>query len=788
MTRMKRDFTEYGLMLLLAAAVLILFLEPLISERSLCGGDFLFYFYPLKKFIRDHFLANGSLPFWNSYQFSGTPMISNIQASMFYPLGILYYLFPPEVAYGYSTILHCVLGSIFMFAFMRNISVSPAGSFVAALVFSFNGYFMGHLYAGHLTFVQTYIWIPLVFLFLNRFAQSRSLGTALIAGLVLGIHILGGFPQVAFYTSLASTLFVLYHAFIHRHNRAHGMWKLGTGFLICLLVGFCLAAIQVLPTLEFSRLSTRGEGISYSMATYESLHPKELLAFLIPEIYGNPVDGTYWRSREFHHFWESCGYLGILPLLLVLVKGKRSESRNIRVFFILLAFLALFLALGKYNPVYPLIYRLPGFNSFRIPAQIIFLYVFSVAVLSGIGLSKITEGEWTLGRGYVLFLLMTGGALALATVGLHLFPFKFFFFLFGSFAEGPVTHANLSLLLGRMSRSVDKAALLLALCFFVLFMGKRLKLRASLLAAAACAIVSVDLFLFGSQFVRTCDLVTTPEKKHIVDQLTRNPAEGRVLTHDPLFGTNDGLQYRFPSVLGYDPLILKRYVEFVLAGQDLPPNDHVVNLYEIGDPKAKLPRLLNVRQFVSDGQTRNVENSIPYAFLVEEAVAKEPDEILPYMKSDAFDPGKAVVLERRLSPVKEMEVPVEESLKASCQVVSYAHEEIRLKASSNRPGYLVVSELFYPGWYASVDGHQTPIWRGNFLFRVIPLDSGDHEIRFYFISWPFRVGAVLSLLSLCPVLGFLVRRKVLNGSSCEAGIQSKPKGSKASEESRRLQF
>src|SRR3972149_5582474 len=104
--------------LVLLGIVLILFGKPLVNGTTLYGSDFLAYFYPLKKFIRDHLLAQGSLPFWNSYQFSGTPMISNIQGSMFYPLGILYYLFPPETAYPYSTILHCMLGSLFMFAFM----------------------------------------------------------------------------------------------------------------------------------------------------------------------------------------------------------------------------------------------------------------------------------------------------------------------------------------------------------------------------------------------------------------------------------------------------------------------------------------------------------------------------------------------------------------------------------------------------------------------------------------------------------------------------------------------
>ncbi len=189
---------------------LIFFIKVLSSGGTLFGGDFVTYFFPLKTFIRNHLLTHGSLPFWNPFLFSGTPLLANIQGSMFYPLGFLYYLLPSDSAYVYSTILHFILGCCFMYLLMRGLSVSLAGSFMSAIIFIFNGYFMGHVYAGHLTFVQTYIWIPLIFLFLYRFFQSMDFKNAVITGLLLGVQILGGFPQLAFipsweYCSLVST-------------------------------------------------------------------------------------------------------------------------------------------------------------------------------------------------------------------------------------------------------------------------------------------------------------------------------------------------------------------------------------------------------------------------------------------------------------------------------------------------------------------------------------------------------------------------------------------------------
>ena len=756
----KIQFLELTLVFMLVLFVLLLYAEVLLSGKCLYGSDFVAQFYPWKRLLYDSLQNSGSLPFWNPYLFSGSPFVTNIQASMFYPLGFLYYIAPPETAYVYSTLLHFVLGSIFMYLFMRSLHVHPVSGFFGSVVFTFNGYFMGHLYAGHLSFVQNYIWIPLIFLFLNRLIVKASFPNALAAGLLLGIQILGGFPQLAFYTILASSLFVLFGVVYHlRGVQNISPIKLGGGWLLFVLAGFSLSAVQVLPTFEFTTLSTRGGGIGYAMATYESLHPKELLAFLIPEIFGNPVDGTYWPSQESWHFWESCGYVGILPLLLLFVKAKNEGGKRVEVFFFFLAALSLFLALGKYNPIYPLIYRLPGFNSFRIPAQIIFLYSFSLAVLSGIGLDRISAGQWSFRRGFVPFALFVGGILAVAAVGVHFFPYRFFFLLFQHLSEGPVTHADLSLLYCRVSVSVNRAALFFFLPLFLLWAVKARRLRTGFFGVIACAMLFFDLYLFGAQFVRSYEFVTPVEKKQLLDRLPKTPVDGRVVTMDAEFGTNDGLMYRFPSIQGYDPLILKTYADFVLSSQGFPPDDHVVNMGWIANPKAKLIELLHVKHIVFSGQVRTVEEGMPYAYFVEQAIFNDRHDILSYMKSDAFIPEKAVMLEGEPRPGKIQGVQTYEPLTASYRLLSYGHEEIRLEASLNRPAYLVLSEIFYPGWYASVNGRKAEILRGNYTFRVIPLEAGEHEVRLYFVSWPFRIGAVVSLLALGLSFCFLIFRQ-----------------------------
>jgi hypothetical protein len=741
---------------LLILSVLAIFSKVIFTGDSLFGMDFVLQFYSWKKFILESLWSQGSLPFWNPYLFSGIPFISNIQASMFYPLGFLYYLLPPESAYVYSTILHCSLGSVFMYVFMREIPISPKASFFSAIVFSFNGFFMGHLYAGHLSFVQNYIWIPIIYLFLHRFVRRRHFRDAVIAGLFLGIQILGGFPQIAFYSILGILCFGLFYGthYIVDSSKKDGFY-IFFGLIVIICTGFGFAAVQVLPTLEFTQLSTRAGGVDYAFATYESLHPKELLAFLLPDIFGNAVDQTYWRSRETWHFWETCGYVGILPLMLLFIKAEDRSTRRLRLFFLLLIALSLFLALGKYNPLYPIIYKLPGFNSFRIPAQIIFLYVLGIAVVSGIGMDRIFKGEWQTNRGFIPFFLLLGLILLFFVIGLILFPYDLFFHLFRYFADGPVTHANMADLYGRMSSSIYKGALIFFGASLLFFMLKRKRIYPSILIILFPAMVVADLYLFGSGFIQPYQFNNSSEKKRVVEELMRSPAKERIVTLSDMFKTNDGLRYGFPSILGYDPLIIRRYVHYVLSSQNWTPVDHVVKLGRVDKPGAKLLKLLHLKKVVYDSGIVVLDNEIPYAHIVNQAVIKPLDEVLPFMKSSEFDPMTMVVFEPRYQPLL-FSPTGDGASEGSYKILEYNHENIRLSVSTSNPGYLILSEISYPGWKATVDGEETDILQGNFLFRVIPLQKGEHEVHMFYVSWPFRIGLIVSLLTLAASLWFIV--------------------------------
>ena len=133
-------------------------------------------------------------------------------------------------------------------------------------------------------------------------------------------------------------------------------------------------------------------------------------------------------------------------------------------------------------------------------------------------------------------------------------------------------------------------------------------------------------------------------------------------------------------------------------------------------------------------------------------VAKE--EILDRLTRADFDPLATVLIEQEGKDA--VHSAVGNAKNARVEIVDYTPDSILLDAELLSPGYLFLSEIFYPGWKASIDGRPARILRGNFLFRVIPLPAGRHQVRVHFDPLTIKVGIVVSLFTLLVILGTLV--------------------------------
>jgi hypothetical protein len=213
---------------------------------------------------------------------------------------------------------------------------------------------------------------------------------------------------------------------------------------------------------------------------------------------------------------------------------------------------------------------------------------------------------------------------------------------------------------------------------------------------------------------------------------------------------------------GHHPNDLGRYRELIgMSGSSAP-----MNLLEDAD----IRRLLNVRYILwpdaqlgsvegpvfsrtayPDGQAFEsvlAENGLPRARLVGGAVVQADESAVGYMRSDAFDPEREVVLAEP-SPIELDGLPPS----GSVTWISRTPNELRLSVRTERPALLVVADNWFPAWRASVDGVEVPVLRAYHTLRAVPVGPGEHTVHMYYESDAIRWSLWLSLLLIVGLAG-----------------------------------
>ncbi len=380
----KKDFFAVAFLL---CVVLALARHALFTNRILVGLDLFTYFYP-HWHLASEAIKEGRLPLWNPYLFMGSPLLANIQLSFFYGLNwpLLIWLSPPQ-AVKFSIATHLFLGGFSVWLLARKrVGLSREASLLSAVGFSAGGFLVAQ--AEHVNQLTVVAWLPLFILLVDR--------NPFAAAPIFCLMVFAGHLQALYISLVAAGLYALFRAF---QDRGGSLLKL----LIACGAGAGLAAVQLIPTLELARLSIRSHGLAYQDATAFSLRPLLLAYSLLPPVGLEPE--AIFGSRA---FTEYMAYEGFMCLLLA-AAGLLSPGKS-KWPWAAMAFSGLFLALGRANPLYRLLYDfVPGFSSFRAPARWMLLYALGLPILAGLGLDRLRsiplKAYFTLlGAGLLLFI------------------------------------------------------------------------------------------------------------------------------------------------------------------------------------------------------------------------------------------------------------------------------------------------------------------------------------------------------------------------------------------------
>ena len=765
LSTVKKNLLLLGILL---AFILFLFRDILLNRHFLFGSDFVAFYLGMKQFLFTEIHTHHSLPFWNPYIYSGMPYWAHFESTIFYPLGFLFWLISPERAFGFTVLFHLVLGCVLMHLLSKSFFSSPWAGFVASAVFVLNNFLMATLYDGQMHRIFCYVWIPLILYLLNKALNSPSLWFyGSLAGAAWGAQILAGAPQDAFYTFLAASLFLAWNLKRPLKSARHNP----RAFLLLVLL-FCfgsgLAAIQLLPAFEFMGQSVRASLGRYDLITQGSYPPEALITAFLPRFFGNYVNAEYWVSGvpwsiPFYNL-----YVGILPLFLLLFLTRdHSGHGRILGFSVSLALIALVLALGSHTPVYQWVSMLPGFDKIRAPAKIIMLWAFAMALLAGKGMDDLLRmGEKSLRRRGCMALCC-----GLLLAGLNLF---FLFdpslvlrvfspFILAEAIPSMMSHAR-DIILSEFHRMV-LISLFLVLLFFVLIRLRRHRSQSFILFLMS-GILVLDLGHVNWGAVRYKDEVydwTLQAKTGLDSNIGKDRELYRVGSFEFGMGPNIEMVMGYQTVGGYTPFFLHRYYEYINFYTEGHLPEAWVYFFYGRHPKTRLMDLLNLKyEILYDQGSYTIRSTgLPRAFLVPGHDVVERSEVLSRLTHPDFDPKKTVLFEKEDEPLGlRPQASPEPAPPGLARILSYRPDRLAIETDSPAFRYLFLSEIFYPGWKAFIDGQPTRILRGNYLFRVLELPEGRHQIRLEFDPWTIKAGTGITLLTATMILAMLVFRRL----------------------------
>jgi len=755
-----------GLAILLLLLATIAFywrlLTPSAANRATfpLRGDFVDQFYAFARYRAQELWA-GRLPLWNPYTYAGHPFIADVQSAVFYPLSwVTTFLAGPSyplLALELEAIAHIFLAGALTYAFARvqfeENQAPPSGTagrlsgpgsdrkpqgapdfalgnrfaaLLSALVFSFGGYLTSYP-TQQLAILETEVWLPAILLCVLLATRPAASGWSRLAatvggGLLLGISVLAGHPQSASFVLYGVGLYLLFRLYeVYRSAGLSAARRLL--WIPFLLAAFAagLAAVQWLPTLEFMRLSTRAS-MSYDTAS-GGFSPQDILQILLPGSV-NPVSPMY---------------IGVLPLVLAVLAVRGRQSREV-LFWAFLAGAALLVSFGGHTFVYSILYHAaPGFGLFRDQERAVFLASFAAAQLAGYGALALA-GQVRPGgaRRTAVVLLVIAGA-----VGFLL-------------ALADLWNAS-SGKLGSQLNILAFALLMLLLCS-ALFAACSLGVQGRTLQAAAIALVVLDLFTVNWQNnLQLPQANSAPDPLSALTQpLQERQGQGRVYNEFRL-PLNYGCAVGVEDINGASPLMLATFDQL-----------------RTRLPKERLWQLLNVRYWVTwnpkyqaagsrllaatkDSYLYELPAPLPRAAVLYGArVELTDDAALDLLASSQVDLSRLVVL----AEDPGLALPQYGGAPTPATYTMVNPERLEIDVENPQPGILLVSDLYYPGWQARVDGRPAPILRADVALRAVALPAGKHHIEMAFVPGSLRVGAAISLATLALALALAIGARI----------------------------
>ena len=737
--------------------------------------------YSFREFAARSLREGHGFPLWNPFQFGGMPYVAAMHGDIFYPTFLLRMILPTDIAMTWGFVIHMVLAGVFTFGFLRAAGVRLQSALIGAVAYLLSGAVASYASPGHDGKLFVSALLPATLWALIRAMRDGRVAAWGSLALVIGLAVLSPHPQLLQYLLLTAGVFALLltlrplavtndgasaTATSPRPNFTRLGFALGAVFL-----GAMMGAVQYLPVREYVEWSPRAGGKGYEYATGFSFPLEETINGYLPQFSG--ILDNYW-GRNGIHFHSDYAGVAVLVLALFAFGGGLLNRHRIHAWFWLLAFIgSLLWAWGGNTPFYQLVYAVvPGSKFFRAPSTILYVTAFSLSVLAAFGSERVLAGKTTVryAIGWGAFAIIV--AIIASTGALTNFAMS----LLGD-QRGDAIQANATNVVVGAWRS----AAFVLLTVGVMLLCARGSVTASRAGWLLVGVVALDLWSIERHYwlfsARASELYADDA---IIRYIKAQPQPGRVIAlplsdnmapHDPFISGDALMQHGVRGVLGYHGNELGRFQE--LYGKN-------EGYQSIANPN--FWSLTNARYFYTNanglpfqgaklvaGPVRNAAGTMTYLYQlpgdhpaawIAPLIVKLGDVATKAtVLNPLFDVRRVAIFDSASTiAAKPVNTPVPDRVGFGVTVSRYDPGAIDLTLEGSAPAgsALVVSENFYPGWTATVDGKSAALARADYTLIGVALPPGARKVSLRFASAPYERGRLLTLVALAMALALIV--------------------------------
>ena len=359
-------------------SVIFLFFDVIVLNQTFASGD-TFNPYAIHHILDQARQQLSEWPQWQPWIFSGMP---SIEAFTYVNLLYLpsYLLDLIGVADLNIQFIHLIFSGLGMLLLVNKLISNKKISFIIGLLWMFNPFLITMIVYGHGSQMMTAAYLPWTLYFLHNLKSDQSIFNLLIFSLFFGFQLQRAHVQIAYYACMLLGSYFIFSFFKNR-NKKYLLF-----FIAGCFVAFMLAAHIYLPSLDYRSVSIRSSAIgSFDYATNWSMHPKELITYVLPHFYG--FGGSTYTG--YMPFTDYPNYVGLMVLMIAFFSLKK--FKNERVFFWIILLFSILLSFGKYfEDFYKIFYNyLPFFSSFRVPSMILIISNFCLYILCAFGLKDL---------------------------------------------------------------------------------------------------------------------------------------------------------------------------------------------------------------------------------------------------------------------------------------------------------------------------------------------------------------------------------------------------------------